>query len=230
MKFKKTIAALIAAATVASVGALAACNNEGGTTVIPNGPGGGNSTSGGLTTYTLEAELINLDGVVGGGISSNQSGTEMIYGDGTDAQKKQGWSNGYFVGYTYSPECVLEFVFESDKETTGTIVARLGTELGTTMMMTPQDVEFSINGTVLQYGSLSITGVPQDLDKMSFTDYTIYNNAKIVKGENKLVMSIKQNKLNGNSTGGPTIDCIKITTDAKITYEEHTDNLTGGGI
>lgn len=229
MKFKKTIAALVVAATLASAGALAACNDEGGTTVIPDGPGGG-SNSGGLTTYTIEAELINLDDVIGGGISSNQSGTEMIYGDGTQEQKDQGWSNGYFVGYTYSSECVMEFVFESDKETTGSIVARLGTELSSVMMMSPQDVEFKINGTVLQYGNLSITGVPQDLDKMTFKDYTIGNNVKIVKGENKLVMSIKQNNLNGNSTGGPTIDCIKITTDAKITYVEHTDNLTGGGI
>ena len=231
MKIKKTIAALLAATTVLSLGALTACGGD-PTTVNPGKPDGDNKPKpGGVQTYVMEAECIELENVIGGGISNNNSGLSMIYGEGTEAQKALGWSNGYYVGFTYSPECVMEFVFNSDKDTTANFVARLGTELANVTAITPQDVEFSVNGTVLQYGMLSIEGKPLDLDNMQFKDCIIGNNVAIKKGENKLVMKIKENKLyNGTRTAGPTIDCVKITTDAAITFVDHVDNLDGDAI
>lgn len=78
---------------------------------------------------------------------------------------------------------------------------------------------------------LSIEGKPLDLDNMQFKDCIIGNNVAIKKGENKLVMKIKENKLyNGTRTAGPTIDCVKITTDAAITFVDHVDNLDGDAI
>lgn len=230
MKIKKTIAALLAATTVLSLGALTACGG-GTTTVNPGGDNTGSTQSGGMKTYVMEAEYIELENVIGGGISNNNSGLSMIYGDGTDAQKALGWSNGYYVGFTYSPDCVMEFVFNSDKAGTANFVARLGTELAAVTAITPQDVEFSVNGTVLQYGVLSIEGKALDLDNMKFKDCIIGNNVAIKQGENKLVMKIKENKLYNNSrTAGPTIDCIKITTSAAITFVDHVDNLNGEAI
>ena len=64
---------------------------------------------------------------------------------------------------------------------------------------------------------------------MKFKDCQIAANAAIKHGENKLVMKINQNTLRGSSTGGPTIDCVKITTDAVITYDAKTDNPSKRG-
>lgn len=199
----------------------------GGKTTV-NGPADGpddKKPTGGIKTYTIEAEYIDIENVIGSGLSSDQSGYQMIYGDGTEAQKKLGWSGGYYVGYTYSPECVMEFVFNSDKETTGTIVIRLGSEIGDSMFLTPDKLDLSLNGTSINYGSFSLTSV-NDLSKMTFKDCTVINNAKILKGENKFVFSVKQNDIRGTQTGGPTVDCVKITTDAVITYDAKTDNPT----
>lgn len=226
MKIKKTIAVLLAAATAAVMGAsLVACND--GSTVVDPGKNPG-SSGGGMKTTIIEAEYINLDDVAGGGISSNQSGLEMIYGSGEQADINKGWSNGYYVGYTYTAECVMEFVFESDKDTTGTIVIRLGSELGN-ITVRPQDVKLEFNGAAVNYGSWYIQGTENDMANAQFKDYTVSSNAQIKKGTNKLVLSVQENRLTGNGTGGPLIDCVKITSDANITYDAKTDNPSHKG-
>ncbi len=225
MKLKKTLLAMLTAVTtVAVAGSLAAC----GETTTPSNPDGDKPpVSGGINTYTIEAEYIDIENVVGSGLSSEQSGYEMIYGDGTDAQKALGWSGGYYVGYTYTSECEMEFVFDADKATTGTIVVRLGSELGN-IMLTPSAVSFTLNGATINYGSLSLQN-SDSMAEMKFKDCQIAANAAIKHGENKLVMKINQNTLRGSSTGGPTIDCVKITTDAVITYDAKTDNPSKRG-
>ncbi len=219
MKLKKTLLAMLAAVTTVAIGSsLAAC---GETATPPPGPDG-ETPSGGVKTYTIEAEYIDIENVTGSGLSSDQSGVEMIFGDGTDAQKALGWSGGYYVGYTYTSECEMEFVFNADKASTGTVVVRLGSELGN-IMLTPSAVSFSLNGANINYGSLSLQN-SASMAEMKFKDYQLAANATIKQGENKLVMKINQNNLRGSSTGGPTIDCVKITTDAVITYDAKTDN------
>lgn len=220
MKLKKTFTALLLALTAVTAGTLfTACddNNADGPGEKPDKPSGG-----GISTYTIEAEYVDLENVTGSGLSSDQSGVEMIYGDGTDAQKALGWSGGYYVGYTYTAECEIEFIFNSDKETTGTVVIRLGSEIGD-IMLTPSALALTLNGSALNYGSLSVQNSPS-MAEMKFKDYTVGVNAKILKGENKLVFSVKSNKLRGSQTGGPTVDCVKITTDANITYDAKTGN------
>ena len=90
---------------------------------------GGNPPAGGISTYVMEAEYINLDGIQGAGLSSDQGGVEMIYGEGT-AEHKAKWSNGYYVGYTHSADLQLDFVFNSSSNNTANLVLRLGSELG----------------------------------------------------------------------------------------------------
>ena len=70
-------------ALVVLVTALTGCDiiNQfiGGQTGGPQGSG-----SAGKNTLIMEAEYINIDNVAGAGISNNNSGLSMIYGDGTD--------------------------------------------------------------------------------------------------------------------------------------------------
>ncbi len=228
MKLKKTLAALAAAAIAVTMCAgLAACGNDNnGDTNNPGKPGG--NTPGGMNTLVIEAEYIELENVAGAGISSNQSGLEMIYGSGEQADKDKGWSNGYYVGYTYTAECTMDFVFESDKDTTATISIRLGSELGN-INLTPREFEVKLNGTVVNYGSWSVLDSQKDMSKVVFKDYTISSNANLVKGENKITVSVKQNDLRKPGVGAPLIDCVKVTSDAKVTYNP-IDNPANKGV
>jgi hypothetical protein len=108
-----------------------------------NNNGGNNA---GIKRYTMEAEYINLDGISGGGHSSEASGVDMIYGDGTDDQKAKGWSNGYFVAFTHREGVEFEFIFNSAEAATGvTIVLRVGSEMGA-LTFSPSSFSINLNG------------------------------------------------------------------------------------
>lgn len=215
MKCRKILGMLLAVAVIGSAAALAACG------------GGGGNGGGGSQTYTFEAEYIDLDNVSGAGTSIDKSGVDMIYGDGTQAQKDLGWSSGYYVGYTYTTEFKLDFVFKADKATTATIIIRLGSELGD-IMLTPDNFEVSLNGTPINYAAMTIQN-SESMAAMKFEDKTLTSNASLLQGENTISVRILDNDLRGSTTGGPTIDCVKIRTDAKLTYTEHTDNPANRG-
>ena len=174
MKIRKLLA-LTLAGIAATALLLTGCDsgnrgggNEGGTDNTQQG-------SGKLETYTFEAEYIDIDNVQGAGISSDQGGVEMIYGQGTDAEKEK-WSNGYFVGYTYATNLELTFEFESDKDAKATIVLRLGSELGT-LSLSPSTFSVKLNGTEINYGSLSVEN-SKDYEEMKFYDKTVEGGEK----------------------------------------------------
>ncbi len=215
MKKRTLLCAAASALALATVCSFAACT-----------PGTKEPDKNGKTEYVMEAEYIDIANVVGAGISSDQSGYQMIYGEGTDAQKKLGWSNGYYVGFTYSAECVLTFEFNADKaDSAALIIFRLGSELGN-ITLTPADVEISLNGTPIQYGSFAIYDSERQMSSVVFKDYTVSSKAALVEGKNTVKLQIKQNKLRGTATGGPMVDCLKITTSSKLTYTDHTDNIS----
>ena len=172
MKTKRIATVLLAGVlAVAAVAAFTACGDSTGTS--------------GSDTYVMEAEYIDLDDVSGAGISSDQSGVDMIYGDGTEAQKELGWSNGYFVGYTYSSNLELNFVFDSDKDATATVILRLGSELGD-INLDPTNFSVILNGTEITYSSMYVEN--SRIDSMKFTDKTVTSSANIKKDENTLTL------------------------------------------
>ncbi|HIW03834.1 MAG TPA: hypothetical protein H9692_03835 [Firmicutes bacterium] len=209
MKTKRIATVLLAGVlAVAAVAAFTACGDSTGTS--------------GSDTYVMEAEYIDLDDVSGAGISSDQSGVDMIYGDGTEAQKELGWSNGYFVGYTYSSGLELNFVFDSDKDATATVILRLGSELGD-INLDPTNFSVILNGTEITYSSMYVEN--SSIDSMKFTDKTVTSSASVKKGENTLTLKVLSNTLmNGTKTGGPCVDCVKLQTSAKLTWTDKTDN------
>ena len=218
MKLKKIIG-YSALACVAAF-SLAACTETGN-----EGP---NTGGGKLTTYVMEAEYVDLDDVKGAGISSDQSGVELIYGEGTQAQKDKGWSSGYFVGFTYTAEFSMDFVFTASVESTATIIIRLGSELGD-ITLNPDNFPIKLNGTAINYSSMFVAGNEGDMANMTFSDKTVATSATLKAGENKITLSISPNDLRYGQTGGPTIDCIKIQTTAELTYTEKTDNPSRRG-
>lgn len=213
MKIRTVMGIMLAAVMLVSVVTFAACGEP--------------SESGGSDTYVIEAEYIDLDGVSGAGISSDQSGVEMIYGDGTDEQKSLGWSNGYFVGYTYVSNLTLEFKFTADKAATSSIVLRLGSELGD-INLDPTNYSVILNGTAIEYSSMYVEG--SEIGSMRFSDKTVTASAQLTKGENVLQLKVLTNMLmNNTKTGGPCVDCVKIGTSAKLTWIDKTDNPSRRG-
>ncbi len=241
MKLKKALAMILVVAAAGTALAFAGCDNTGTKPDENNNPSGGTqdnqgsqggnqggSSSGGLQTYTFEAEYTDLDGVQGAGISSDQGGVEMIYGDGTDEQKALGWSNGYYVGYTYSANLEITFEFEADKAATGTVVLRLGSELGA-ITLDPTSFAIKLNDSDIAYQSLYVEG-SNDYPSMKFYDLTVTTSAALKAGKNTISLVILPNTLClGTKTGGPTIDCLKVTTTAALTWTPKTENPSNRG-
>ena len=192
MKLKKMLGLLLVGTLLTGAVALSACT--------PTDDGGG------ANTYTMEAEYINLDGVSGAGISSDQSGVEMIYGEGTQAEKNKGWSNGYFVGYTYATNLTLTFTFNASEDGSAAIILRLGSELGD-ISLDPTVFAVKLNGEEIIYDNLYVSG--SLIEDMVFSDKTVTADAWLVEGENVLELVVLNNNLmNGVKTGGPCVDCV----------------------
>ena len=218
MRNNKLISVLLIAVLVASVFMLNSCD-----LIFGNEQPSGNGTS----TYTLEAEYIDLNDIQGAGESSSQGGVQMIYGNG-DSDKSKGWSEGYYVGYTYVANLKLDFVFQSDADAKATIVLRLGSELGN-LLLTPDLFEVQLNGETVPYSSLSLNG-GTSLEDMKFYDLVVNTHANVKAGENTLSLIVRDNKLvAGERVGAPCIDCVKITTSANITWNPKTDNPANRG-
>lgn len=217
MKVKKVFAAVLMLAVVAAMMlAVTACSDE------PSGGGDG------ISEYVLEAEYMDIKDVAGAGISSNQSGYSLIYGDGTDAQKELGWSSGYYIGYTHTSAFSMDFTFEADKDATATIVIRLGSEIGN-ITLTPESFEIKLNGTSINYGSMFVEGGNQNMSTMEFFDKTLTSTAQLKAGTNTINVSVHSNELRNGQTGGPMIDCVKVTTGAALEWTSYTDNPSHRG-
>lgn len=217
MKSKKFLTLALSAMAMASVFAFSGCDFL---------PDDGGVTPGGKTEYVMEAEYIDLYNVSGAGISSNQSGLQMIYGSGSQAEKDKGWSNGYYIGFTHTSQCVLTFNFTADKaDDAAVLVFRLGSELSR-MTMTPNDVSITLNGKVMPYGSFTINGSNGQMNEVQFKDYTVSSSASLVEGKNTVTLEVKDNNLRGNGVGGPMVDCLKVTSSSTLTFEAHETNLT----
>ena len=215
---KKIISTLLFTVLIASVFMLNSCD-----LIFGNKDNAGSGTN----TYTLEAEYIDLNDVQGAGESSSQGGVQMIYGNG-EADKSKGWSEGYYVGYTYVANLKLDFNFESDADAKATIVLRLGSELGN-LLLTPDLFEVQLNGETVPYSSLSLNG-SNSLEDMKFYDLVVNTNANVKAGANTLSVIVRDNKLvAGERVGAPCIDCVKITTSANITWNPKTDNPANRG-
>lgn len=181
-------------------------------------PAGG--TGGGRQTFTFEAEYVDLEDFMGAGISNSAEGVNNIYGDGLESDIEQGWSNGYFLGNTYA-ENSIEFVITSDRNARGNLVLRLASELGN-MELDNSVFGIEVNGTEIDYSITVANSAPGSYD---FADYPIAGTISLAQGENIIKLTIKSNTIkDGNSTGAPLIDCIRISTDAQLTWQPLTDN------
>lgn len=220
MKIKKNLGLVLATVTATSVLAFSGCD------LLNSFLPGTSSTEEptGKNALTMEAEYIDIDDVAGAGISNNTSGLSMIYGDGTDAQKKI-WSNGYYVGYTHNSTTELEFVFNSSKATTANITFMLGSEIGD-ITLNSDSITILVNSEEQNLPNWWVAG--SEMDTATFTACKLSSLVSLKEGENKIVFKVIANNLGGNGiTRGPHIDCVKVTatdTGTELSWTPHTDN------
>lgn len=189
----------------------------------------GEESSGGKTaTYTFEAEYTDLEGLVGGGQSTAAYAYDMIQGTGSQQDKDRGWSEGYFIGCTYSKDLTFTFNIKSSEDASGKITLRLGSELGT---ITLDNTTFGvvINDKELTYSGMTVEGSPS-MSEAVFYDKAINSSFDLKKGDNTVKLIVRENNFwGGNQQGGPMIDCIKITTKAELSWTPLTDNPSKKG-
>lgn len=183
------------------------------------------AATGKFETFTFEAEYVYLDEFMGAGISNSGEGVNNIYGEGSDDDKEKGWSNGYFLGNTYALNSIT-FEITSDKNTEGKLILRLASELGA-LALNNDEFGVEVNGKEVEY---SVTVANSSAGSYDFADYPISTAIYLNEGVNKVTLSIKENTLkDGNGIGAPLIDCIRITTDAKLTWTPLTENPDNRG-
>ncbi len=183
------------------------------------------SQSGGTETYTFEAEYVYLDDFMGAGISNSGEGVNNIYGEGSDEDKAKGWSNGYFLGNTYAVNSIT-FEITSDRNAEGKLILRLASELGA-LALNNEVFGIAVNGKEVDY---SFTVANSAAGSYDFADYLVAAEINLAEGVNEITLSIKENTLkDGNGIGAPLIDCIKITTEAGLSWNPLTDNPDNRG-
>jgi len=223
INLKRITSLVLVAIMLSSMFVLGSCDVINGLIGGGNGTGSENKKPDGPSSFVMEAEYVDFTGLVGGGHSNEQYEEMMIYGNGSDAEKELGWSNGYFVSATHKEGICLTFVFTADKAVeNATIVLRLGSEMGN-LNFTPDDFEVSLNGEAIDYEPMYLTSSAR-LEDMKFVDKTVTNEASIKEGENVLTLTVLANTLAGGTTAGPIIDCVKITSGAKLEWNPLLDN------
>lgn len=231
MKIKKVLAALCVCACLVPAAAFAACGGD-------NGDGDGVSGDG---VYTFEAEGVDLSEQSGRGWSNEAQGCGMIQGQNTysvreNASVLKSISNGYFVGFFSTEGTVLEFNIHADAaDTQATLALRLASEWGT-MEVDDSVMTIEVNGTKIAYDAFTVTGKKIDGATeieygVPFKDFAVSSKISLNQGENtvKLIASGKAYPQTPSLCMGPGVDCIKIKSTAKLTWEslwdENKDNI-----
>lgn len=170
-------------------------------------------TKAGASTYTFEAEDVNLNEKSGPGYSGENAGPNMIV-----LNKDVQASNDRFVAYQCRYGNSLEFCLASDTEAEAVLTIRFAAEFSN-MTLVPDIYEISVNGTPLQYQAIALTMA--DGSQQGLFEDCLIGTVTLRKGENLIqVKTINREELGGTLTAtAPIIDCIRLETEAVVTWD-----------
>ena len=168
------------------------------------------------TEDIFEAEYTVLEGLEGLGVSGSPTGIGL-------AKENANASNGFYVGElgTKSP---ITFVITSDVDTTATLKAVLGSNALGNCTWNPQSFIVTVNGEALNYDEFTTDNGTDASNQENFKTKKL-GEISLKAGENTLVFSAGENTYRGNLPSAPSIDCLKITTDAALSMEEVVENI-----
>lgn len=176
--------------------------------------------------YIFEAEHTDLKGVQGAGYSGGSEGVGLIGKDYFGISQVSG--DCYIAGLNLNGTG-LTFKINSDRAVKDAeLVIRLSAEF---MDITFTDDEWlvQVNGKKVSYGSVSIYDVITDVSseyKRPFEDL-IKVKIDLKEGENIITLTTNNSKAMVGTmyATAPMVDCIKITTTAKLTMTKYNEDF-----
>ena len=182
-----------------------------------------------VSQYVFEAEYVDdIVNMSGAGYSGTATGYELIKKDKNGEAKA---SNGYYVTYLYYKDATLTFKINSDAAVDDAkLILRLSAEV-MDISLTTTDYNVVVNDSMIGYSQIDIKDVPaQGSGKTKeFADFTITKKMSLKSGENtiKLVTNNSKAMFGTMASTAPMIDCIKISTNAKLTFaNKEEENIT----
>lgn len=178
--------------------------------------------------YVFEAEYVDLTGVRGTGYSNEAEGAGMIQ---KDMNGEAGASNGFWVGFMYISGCSVSFEITSDRAVSDVeLTLRLSGELQSKIELSSTQYTVAVNQLPMSFKNIVIDGIDPSLNgkRKEFTDFTL-GNISLKEGKNVITITTSNSvpmtgKLASTSF---LLDCLKLTTDAVLTWDPKEDNLIG---
>lgn len=168
------------------------------------------------TEYVFEAEYTYLEGLEGLGVSGSPTGIGL-------ASEHADASNEFYVG-NLGVKSPITFKITADQATTATMKIRVGTNVLGAQKWNPTAFVITVNGTPVEYEEFE-TAPGDDLSDQQNFKYKTIGDIELVEGENEIVFVAGDNLYRSNLPSAPSIDCIKLITDAALTMEEYPENI-----
>lgn len=192
------------------------------------GDQGGTETPADENEYIMEAEDVNLDGIVGGDTSATPQGTSLIVEDTTA-------HGGKYIDYLFRNETFLEFEFTSSKAVDDATIV---------FSFRGKYKEFTFNNDEVQIfvnPELDDMYLPVDSDARikynditlglgdPFKEFTIAEDVSLREGTNTVYILINNTDslvptASTMNAKAPTVDYLKITTSATLTQVKYSGN------
>lgn len=168
------------------------------------------------TEYIFEAEYTVLEGLEGLGVSGSPTGVGL-------AKEKASASNGFYVGElgTSSP---ITFVITSDADATATLKGVFGSNVLGNCTWNSESFIVTVNGEAIQYEEFTTDNGTDANDQENFKTKNL-GEIQLKAGDNEIVFVAGDNTYRGNLPSAPSIDCLKITTEAALSMEEVVENI-----
>ncbi len=168
------------------------------------------------TEYIFEAEYTVLEGLEGLGVSGSPTGIGL-------AKEKASASNGFYVGElgTSSP---ITFVITSDVDATATLKGVFGSNVLGNCTWNPESFIVTVNGEAVQYEEFTTDNGTDANDQENFKTKNL-GEIQLKAGENEIIFVAGDNTYRSNLPSAPSIDCLKITTEAALSMEEVVENI-----
>lgn len=168
------------------------------------------------TEYVFEAEYTYLEGLEGLGVSGSPTGIGL-------ASESSKANNDFYVG-NLGVKSPITFKITADQATTATLKIRVGTNVLGAQKWNPTAFIITVNGTAIEYEEFE-TAPGDDLSDQQNFKYKTIGDIELAAGENEIVFVAGDNLYRSNLPSAPSIDCIKLITDAALTMEEYPENI-----
>ncbi len=168
------------------------------------------------TEVVFEAEYTVLDGLEGLGVSGSPTGVGL-------AKENANASNGFYVGElgTKSP---ITFTITSDVDATATLKAILGSNSLGNCTWNPTSFAVTVNGEAVQYEEFTTDNGTDASNQENFKTKNL-GEIQLVAGENTIVFVAGDNTYRGNLPSAPSIDALKITSEATLSMVDVVENI-----